>query len=176
MSDEAFPRERDVSVDWSELHHAYGPAGDIPTLLQDARRAPAPSDYRDEPWFSLWSALCHQGDVFTASYAAVPELMAIAEARHTDPMVECECLYLAAMIELERSAPDGLTPPPALPAELTAAYRTAIARGAWLAENAMARGRRAPAREMLKICSAIFAGNLPRARRLVDGPDEDEAG
>jgi hypothetical protein len=120
--------------------------------------------------------LCHQGDVFTASYAAVPELIAIAEARHTDPRVECECLYLAAMIELERSAPDRLTPPPALPPELTTAYRTAIVRGALLAENAMARGPVAPTRGMLEMCSALFAGDLPRARRLVDGPDEDEAG
>lgn len=174
MRDESSPRESHISIEWSKLNHAYGPASDIPKLLQAARRAPAPSDYRDEPWFSLWSALCHQGDVFTASYAAVPELMAIAEARHTDPGVQCECLYLAAMIELERSVPEGLKPPPVVPEELKTEHRMAIQRGATLAHEAMAGAVSTDAREMLAICCAVFAGDFPRARRLVEGPDETE--
>ena len=67
MSEEQSPPEHRVSVKWPELHHAHRPASDIPTLLPDARLARVPSDYRDEPWFSPWSALCHRGDVFTAS-------------------------------------------------------------------------------------------------------------
>lgn len=175
MSDEPLPQAHHVSVEWSALHHAYGPAVDIPALLQDARLAPAPSDYRDEPWFSLWSALCHQGDVFTASYAAVPELVAIAEGRRAEPGVLCECLYLAAMIELERSAPEGLTPPPPLPTESVAEYRTAIQRGATLAWDAVACATATDAREMLDICCAVFTGDIRRARRLAYGPGEAEA-
>ena len=171
MSEEPSPPKHRVSVEWSELQHAYGTAGDIPALLQDAWRAQAPGDYHDEPWFSLWSALCHQGDVFTASYAAVPELIAIAEARHTDPRVQCECLYLAAIIELERSAPEGLTPPPEVPEELRSEYRSAIHRGATLARDAMASAIATDAREMMGICCAVFTGDVRRARRLVDGSD-----
>jgi len=174
MSDESLPRERRAFVEWSKLHHAYGPASNIPALLQDARRAPAPGDYRDEPWFSLWSALCHQGDVFTASYAAMPDLVAIAEARRTEPRVMCECLYLAASIELGRSASEGPTPPPAMPAQLMIGYRTAIERAASLTEQALAREAVAPVREMLDICSAVFAGDLQKARRHVDGLDGAE--
>src|SRR2546426_5104183 len=44
---------------------------------------------------SLWSALCHQGDVYTASYAALPELVKIAS--DLEPGVAVECLHLAAL-------------------------------------------------------------------------------
>ncbi|MBV1775050.1 hypothetical protein KSF73_04905 [Burkholderiaceae bacterium DAT-1] len=60
---------------WSELHHAYGSAENIPELLRQLSHAPESSNDQ-EPWFSLWSALAHQGDVFTASFAAVPHVVA----------------------------------------------------------------------------------------------------
>ena len=57
---------------WGELKDADGPALDIPRLLQDIPEHLDPKKAStDEPWFSLWSALCHQGDVYSASYAAV---------------------------------------------------------------------------------------------------------
>jgi hypothetical protein len=34
------------------------------------------SDATSDPWFSLWSALAHQGDVYSASFAAVPHTLA----------------------------------------------------------------------------------------------------
>jgi hypothetical protein len=66
---------------WSELTHAYGGAVDIPPLLERLSTASAPADGMSEPWFSLWSALCHQTDVYTASYAAVPHVVAIAASK-----------------------------------------------------------------------------------------------
>ncbi|HEX3912895.1 MAG TPA: hypothetical protein VHW71_05265 [Steroidobacteraceae bacterium] len=63
------------SPQWAELSHAYGAAGDIPQLLKQLtnfRRATVDK----EPWFSLWSALAHQGDVYSASFAAVPHVVA----------------------------------------------------------------------------------------------------
>jgi hypothetical protein len=65
---------------WSELNHAYGGARDIPALL--LQLATLPSSTEDaEPWFSLWSALVHQGDVYSASFAAVPHVInALASA------------------------------------------------------------------------------------------------
>jgi hypothetical protein len=35
------------------------------------------SEGESEPWFSLWSALAHQGDVYSASFAAVPHVVAV---------------------------------------------------------------------------------------------------
>jgi hypothetical protein len=162
------------NIDWSTLHHAYGLASDIPGLLEGARRAAAPVDYQDEPWFSLWSALCHQGDVYTASYAAVSELIGIAEDRRSEIRVATECLYMAAIIELERAAPEGPLSPPEMPQALAVPYQEALVRGAGLAADILPRANEA--REMINICIAVFGGDLERARFLADGPDEETGG
>ncbi|MFI7502728.1 hypothetical protein ACIBVL_30490 [Streptomyces sp. NPDC049687] len=64
-------------TDWSQLRHAYGPADDVPGLF--ARLDGGPGD--KEIWHELWSALCHQGDVYGASFAALPVLTDIATGR-----------------------------------------------------------------------------------------------
>jgi hypothetical protein len=64
-----------TSQRWSELEHAYGDASDIPPLLEQLRTLPR-SQGESEPWFTLWSALAHQGDVYPASFAAVPHVVA----------------------------------------------------------------------------------------------------
>jgi hypothetical protein len=61
-------------TDWSQLRHAYGSAEDIPGLL--ARVEP---DVRSPIWTDLWSRLCHQGTVYSASFAALPMLTEIAD-------------------------------------------------------------------------------------------------
>jgi hypothetical protein len=62
-------------VNWYFLRHAYGSADDIPALLQKIESFPAETDWQTEPWFSLWSALYHQGDIYSASIAAVPQIV-----------------------------------------------------------------------------------------------------
>jgi hypothetical protein len=59
---------------WSELQHAYGGAENIPALLKQLADLPS-SENNEEPWFSIWSALAHQGDVCSASFAAVPHVI-----------------------------------------------------------------------------------------------------
>jgi hypothetical protein len=59
---------------WGELHDAYGSAAKIPALLRQLWDFPG-DDGSSEPWFSLWSALAHQGDVYSASFAAVPHVI-----------------------------------------------------------------------------------------------------
>jgi hypothetical protein len=63
------------TVDWQQLRHAYGTAGGIPVLLQRIETFPVETDWQAEPWFSLWSALYHQGDIYPASIAAVPQIV-----------------------------------------------------------------------------------------------------
>ena len=68
-----------ISLDdprWSELRHAYGAATEIPALLRQLADIPA-SENDKEPWFSIWSALAHQGDVYSASFAAVPHVIEV---------------------------------------------------------------------------------------------------
>jgi hypothetical protein len=67
---------------WQELEHAYGSAKDIPALLDQI--AQFPEDKVDSgPWFQLWSALAHQGDVYSASFAAVPHVIAALDKSPT---------------------------------------------------------------------------------------------
>jgi hypothetical protein len=65
-----------TTTDWARLSHAYGSAEDIPGLLDRIETAPSAG-----LWNGLWSALCHQGTVYSASFAALPRLGAIAAAR-----------------------------------------------------------------------------------------------
>lgn len=62
-------------TDWAKLQHAFGPASDIPDRL--AQLKPGPS--YDQTWFDLWSCLCHQGSVYSASFAALPTLLHLAK-------------------------------------------------------------------------------------------------
>lgn len=64
-------------VDWAKLQDVYGSAEQVPTLLADAERGD------ETAWHDLWSRLCHQGTVSTASFAALPQLAAMAQ-RHPD--------------------------------------------------------------------------------------------
>lgn len=107
---------------WSHLADAYGPATDIPDLLRGLAAAPEPRPGSEaEPWFSLWSGLCHQGDVYTASYAAVPHIVRIAfEAAGP---IDFSFFLLPAAIEIARHKGRG----PTIPTELAEAYHTAIA-------------------------------------------------
>ncbi|WP_157878447.1 hypothetical protein [Streptomyces chattanoogensis] len=76
------------AVDWSQLRHAYGPADDIPGLF--ARLAGGQED--EKVWHELWSALCHQGTVYEASYAAVPVLADIATGRAPGERKQAVCM------------------------------------------------------------------------------------
>jgi len=116
---------------WSELRHAYGPATDIPALLSQLSTLPS-SQGKAEPWFSLWSALAHQGDVFDASFAAVPHVVRAAE---TNPLgADAVYFQFPAWIEICRRK-QRLE----VPRELAVAYFDALARLPSLVAEASAR-------------------------------------
>jgi hypothetical protein len=88
---------------WSELQHAYGVASDIPPLLKQLADLPT-SENDKEPWFSLWSALAHQGDVYSASFAAVPHVI---EALSTAPLkADFSYFQFPAWVEICRKKND----------------------------------------------------------------------
>ncbi len=119
-----------ISLDdpaWQTLQHAYGDAANVPDLLRALAASSGPkTDYPDEPWFTLWSSLCHQGDVYTASYAALPHIVRIA-GEATGP-VDFSFFQLPAAIEIARRTGHG----PDIPAGCADAYHGAIAQ---LVEN-----------------------------------------
>lgn len=108
---------------WEKLSHAYGSAADIPELLRQLAGATGPEQRSDsEPWFTLWSSLCHQGDVYDASYASVPHIVDIAcNARAP---IDFNFFQLPAAIEIARHSEKG----PSVPADLAHAYRDAVSR------------------------------------------------
>ncbi|MFJ4524870.1 hypothetical protein ACIP4Y_28630 [Streptomyces sp. NPDC088810] len=85
-------------TDWSQLHHAYGTAEDIPGLLDAVSPAP-----KDSGWTDLWSRLCHQGTVYSASYAALPALRDMA--RQWSPADRQMPLTLAGAIAASTDRP-----------------------------------------------------------------------
>ena len=107
---------------WSRLTHAYGSAEDIPDMLRRLAADPQPRRASvEEPWFMLWSSLCHQGDAYAASYAAVPHLVAIAAA--TAGPIDFSFFQLPACIEIARLTGQA----PTLEGDLAAPYMAALA-------------------------------------------------
>jgi len=110
---------------WSELSHAYGSATDIPDLLAQLYAASAQAtwlfqDWDSEPLASLGNALVHQGDVYSASYAALPHLIAIATAQPAPNRIIC--LNLVGCIAMGQQQAHA----PPIPGQLLAAYTTAL--------------------------------------------------
>ncbi|MDH2381357.1 hypothetical protein [Bradyrhizobium sp. CER78] len=108
---------------WSELRHAYGDAADVPGLLRALASFTGPkANHQDEPWFSLWSSLCHQGDAYTASYVAVPHIVQIAS--EAEGPVDFSFFQLPAAIEVARQTGRG----PDIPKAHADDYHRSIAR------------------------------------------------
>ncbi|MFP8780483.1 hypothetical protein [Hydrogenophaga sp. RWCD_12] len=108
------------SARWSELEHAYGHASDIPPLLRRLRDMPS-SIGESEPWFTLWSALAHQGDVYSASFAAVPHVVdALASA---PAKADASFFHFPAWVEICRVKQEAQ-----IPTDLAAAYFAALQR------------------------------------------------
>jgi hypothetical protein len=105
---------------WSELQHAYGSASDIPRLLKQLVDLPSCEDDK-EPWFSIWSSLAHQGDVYSASFAAVPHVI---DALASDPLrVDFAYFGFPAWVEIcriKKNVP--------IPEDLAPAYFMSLAR------------------------------------------------
>jgi hypothetical protein len=104
---------------WSELQHAYGHASDIPALLGQLESVPD-SDGTNEPWFSIWSALAHQGDVYSASFAAVPHVVRVLAS--SPDRAGGVYFHFPAWVEICRQKNGTAVPPDLLPA-----YQDALA-------------------------------------------------
>lgn len=97
--------EEMISLDdsaWTELQHAYGSASDIPDLLREIQRRPGKQcKYNEDPWGTLWSSLCHQGTIYSASIAAVPHIVSVGLKASTAP-IAWDFLALPSSIEQSR--------------------------------------------------------------------------
>jgi hypothetical protein len=108
----------------------------------------------------LWSSLYHQGDIYDASYFALPALVELASTRRDH--VGIEAMLLAASIELRRNESN----PPELPHEIASEYNNALAIARGLAPSLT--GSRPDTAECVEIVRAVFQGEYERARSLLD--------
>lgn len=104
---------------WRELSQAFGSAEDVPRLL--AHLELVDDRARRELWLGLWGTLWRADTVFTASYAAVPHLVAWAAGRGAAEAARA--LHLVAGIEIGRLQPGA----PPVPPDLARAYHAAVA-------------------------------------------------
>ena len=102
---------------WRDLNHAYGSAKNIPDLILSLENFPDSKNYTDEPYFSLWSSLCHQGDIYTASYATFPYLVDFCKKHQNKASLSI--IQLAVFIEIARLTN---SKSPAVPSELNDEY------------------------------------------------------
>jgi hypothetical protein len=94
---------------WKELRHAYGSAEHVPALLVAlaAEATPRYSDHpanarnNPRPWDEVYSSLCHQCSAYSATYAAFPHLVEIAERNGV--AVRVETLLLAGTIRIHNT-------------------------------------------------------------------------
>ena len=82
------------AVDWPAVHHAYGPAGDVPAQL--AAAIVGDDATRKAAWWSLWSNVLHQGTVYEATVPAVPILAGLGRwSAYPDRAEALEMLRMA---------------------------------------------------------------------------------
>ena len=154
---------------WRHLRHAYGAASDIPTLLQEAESDQRPGHRPDSTWFRLWSALCHQHDTYSASYAAAPHLVAMAPAKLAQRMYDP--LLLVAMIELSRLEGRG----PVVPEALSSEYAAALAKAAELIAHALPEAWDRDARTAFEGSLAALRGDVCTAWAILDPEEASDA-
>jgi len=147
---------------WKQLWHAYGSAENTPGLLVQLKVAPPKKGYRDEPWFSLWSSLCHQGDVYTASYAAVPHIFDTATTRPVEE--KPDFLLLAACIEAQRHTKKA----PKIPVDLELAYKESLQLGDAMALVCLGRDWSEDDYRVLLGSLTIFRGKIPLGNMLLN--------
>jgi hypothetical protein len=66
------------AIDWAELHHAYGPATDVPDLIRSLLSDDP--EIVEEALDSLYGTIWHQGTVYQATAYAVPFLIELLDS------------------------------------------------------------------------------------------------
>jgi hypothetical protein len=120
------------SARWAELRTAYGAAEGVPGMLRDLDSVTNPGDWREEPWFSIWSGLAHQGDVYSASFAAVPHVVRVLES--APDRAGPNYFHFPAWVEICRQRSEE-----PIPEDLRDAYAKALAKLPTLAAAAAGR-------------------------------------
>lgn len=152
------------SEKWSELLNAYGTSEKIPDLLKQLSVNPSAKEgFEQEPWFSLWSSLYHQGDIYPASFAAVPHFADIAS--RTSYPLSPDIFLLPSWIEIARIENNI-----EMPDSLKDDYIDAIKNLTKLAENNIGHEDKLPKDFVIATQGMVLVGKgeISKARELLD--------
>ena len=69
---------------WAELEHAFGNASEVPRQLHQLFEK---QNYGNDPHEVLFGCLCHQGSIYTATYAAVPHVVNAFSTQSTNSKI-----------------------------------------------------------------------------------------
>ena len=157
-------------VPWSDLHHAYGPADDVPAQLRALRSDDA--DVRKKSLWSLFGTIFHQGTRYEASSHAVPFLLELAAAPATPSRESVIELLVALAIGSDESYLPGGFPLTELKAAAAGGAELLRDGGGWerLASLPEADQDRLQARIELNAYEAVAAG-VPLFVSLLKDPD-----
>ena len=158
------------AVDWSLVSTAYGPAVDLPHLFEQLS-SPDEAERRTSI-DDLWGCLCHQGTVYTASAAAVPYLLELAQEAPLTSLERSLVLALIAGIGRgEDTCWDGYTPWPVVEECAAAVDAVVPAIVSWAVEG------RSEARPWAVVLAtyfpATFRGLGVEVAGLLTAPDAD---
>ena len=153
-------------MNWEHLNHAYGNATNIPQLLAQLSAYPKEANYEEEPWFSLWSSLYHQGNIFSASFAAVPEIVKLI-------LLAPECVTpsffnLPSSIEIARQKSNL-----EIPIELLGSYQSAISELGKCALVCIQHNREEELTRAATAAFAVSAGQIEYAEMLLEITSEE---
>lgn len=152
-------------MNWNNLKTANGNAAEIPALLAQLTAFPDESIYEDDPWFSLWGNLFYEGTLYSAAFAAVPEIIRIAA---TAPEKATLSFFLLPIsIEIARHKEEVAVAP-----ELWSAYQQAISQLAEVAARCIAVNRKADIARAATAAFAVSAGLHQYAELLLEVKDE----
>ncbi len=147
---------------WTTLAGGRGRAIDIRPLLRRLEAEPDP----EGAWEALWDALHHQGDIGSASFAAVPHLVRIHRQRGT---LDWNTYALIATIELAR---DG-THNPELPDWARAGYESALRELVFVGLGELPRAQASEAVLSILSVVAIAHGQRVHGRVLLEFDGEE---
>ncbi len=144
---------------WGELEDMSGTASGVPVLL---RHLAATDD--DIDWSEIYTLLCHQGETtYSATYAAVPHLVAIAAARAPRARVPF-LVFVGAVAAFDEVA---------LPPDLAPAYRAGLRRCEELIRESVPRSGNELDLLYLALSLASLRGEPERAAFLQEIIDRD---
>jgi hypothetical protein len=107
------------SPQWAQLRHSFGSGGNVPGLILALGNGEQTEAAKDA-WNSLWGEVHHQGDTYSACFAALPHIVRIA----LEGSIPCSWDFFAwpASVEVHRVQSSR----PVMPPDLLPAYEWAM--------------------------------------------------